>query len=654
MKRTNLTKIALSVITIALLANASSADVTLPKIFADHMVLQQGRPIPVWGWAEPGENVTVSINNNTASAAACAEGKWLVNLPALKAPGPYTFVLKGNNTISYADVLVGEVWICSGQSNMEWPASRTNNAEKEIPKANYPQIRHFKMAKKTAFTPQTDCEGSWTVCSPQTAPDFTAVGFYFGTYLHKQLNVPVGLINTSWGGTVAEAWTKADALITHPDFADVIDEIKKVAEDAPKILAEYQKKTAEWNDIIAKADDKSGASEWAEAAIDTSDWKQMALPQHWETVIGDIDGVIWFRKSFTAPESWKGKELVVELGAIDDDDITFLNGRKIGENSGDGSYARLRQYKTQPDVVRIGQNVIAVRVYDYLLNGGFAGRPEQMKVYPAAQPENAISLAGTWSYKISLNLANLPPKPRLPMSLDNPNSPTVLYNAMIAPLIPYAIQGAIWYQGESNADRSFQYRTLFPLMIRNWRCDWRQGDFPFIFVQLANFMKVRQFPSDSSWAKLREAQTMTLSLPNTGMATIIDIGEADDIHPQNKQDVGKRLALWALANTYDKKVIYNGPMFNYMEIIGSDAILHFDHVGTGLVAKDGDLKGFAIAGKDKKFVWADARIEGDTVIVSSKEVPAPAAVRYAWADNPTCNLYNKESLPASPFRTDDW
>ncbi len=636
------------------LSSTATADVRLPHIFGDHMVLQQGRPIPVWGWAEAGEKVTVTIEGNTASVAADAEGRWMVKLPALKAGGPCELTVKGNNTITCTDVLIGEVWICSGQSNMEWPVSQTNNAEQEIANADLPQIRHFDVANTTAFTRQRDCNGAWSVCSPQTVPGYTAVGFYFGRYLHKQLNVPIGLVNTSWGGTVAEAWTRAEALSTLPDFAGTLEQIEKVAKDPEKVTREYQKQLADWNASVEKADKGSGSAglKWAEPSLDISDWKDMELPQLWETVIGDIDGVIWFRKTFKAPESWQGKELVVELGAIDDEDVTFLNGKKIGETTGEGSYNKPRQYKVAADIVRTGDNVVAVRAYDYLLNGGFSGKSDQMKVYPVGQPEKAVSLAGAWKYKIALDLATLPPRPRPPISLENPNSPTVLYNAMIAPLVPYGIRGAIWYQGESNADRAQQYQVLFPTMIRNWRSDWGQGDFPFIFVQLANFMKVREDPSDSSWARLREAQLMTLSLPNTGMAVIIDIGQADDIHPRNKQDVGKRLALWALANIYGKTVVYSGPLFKYMDIVGNQAVIHFDHVGAGLVAKDGPLKGFAIAGKDGRFVWADARIEGDALIVSSDKVAQPAAVRYAWADNPVCNLYNKDGLPASPFRTD--
>jgi sialate O-acetylesterase len=337
-------------------------------------------------------------------------------------------------------------------------------------------------------------------------------------------------------------------------------------------------------------------------------------------------------------------------------DVTWANGIRVGGIETPGHWQTARQYKIAPTVIKAGRNVIAVRVLDTGGGGGIYGSAEQMKIRPAeAAGEAAISLAGRWRYKKGYDLKSIPPQPRPPLPVNNQNAPTALYNGMLAPLIPYSIQGAIWYQGESNAGQAYQYRRLFPAMIQNWRNDWNEGDFPFLFVQLANFMAAKPDPSDSAWAELREAQTMTLALPNTGMAVIIDIGDANDIHPKNKQDVGKRLALWALAKTYGKKLVYSGPIYKSMRIEGHNIILRFDHVGGGLVAMGGEpLKGFAITGADRKFVWADARIDGQTVVASSDKVPEPVAVRYGWADNPVCNLYDKEGLPATPFRTDDW
>ena len=500
----------LSLVLLLVNVGAVFADVKLPAVISDNMVLQRGMEVPIWGWAEPGENISVmaSWQGRGCSTKADKDGKWMVKIFQSIAGGPFEITIVGKNTIKIENVLVGEVWVCSGQSNMQMSVRSSAMAEQEIAAADYPDIRLFTVERKVAEQPQSDCTGSWASCSPQTVPAFSAVAYYFGRKLHKELNVPVGLIHTSWGGTPAEAWTSKDVLELDVEFEPILKRYSDVVAKYPQAKREYEQKMNEWEKAVARA----GA---------------------------------------------EGKEP--------------------------------------------------------------------------------------------------PRKPRAPIGPVNPHSPAGLYNAMIAPLIPYGIRGAIWYQGESNAGRAYQYRKLFPAMIANWRNDWGQGDFSFLFVQLANFMAVNPEPVESAWAELREAQLMTLSLPNTGMAVIIDIGEANDIHPKNKQDVGKRLALWALGGSYGKKLEYCGPIYKSMRVEGNKIILHFDHVGGGLVAGGGGpLKGFAIAGADRKFVWADAKIDGDTVVVSSDKVSEPAAVRYGWADNPVCNFYNKEGLPASPFRTDDW
>jgi len=502
----------LRIIIILVLASAgvAVADIRLPAIIGDNMVLQQGGKVSIWGWAEPGEEVTVGVSWRSMKFAVKADkdGKWSFRLNPPKGDGPFEMTFTGKNSITIKNILAGEVWVCSGQSNMQMSVQSSASAEQEIAEANYPKIRLFSVTRKVADKPQPDCEGSWTECSPKTVPDFSAVAYFFGRELHKQLKVPVGLIHTSWGGTPAESWTRREVLESDADFAPILKRYDDAVTNYPQAKKEYEQKLAEWKQAVEKA-----------------------------------------KAEGTNPPG------------------------RPGEPFGPGHY----------------------------------------------------------------------------------QSPSGLYNAMIAPLIPYGIQGAIWYQGESNAGRAYQYRKLFPAMIENWRKDWGVGKFSFLFVQLANFMKTKPEPDESSWAELREAQSMTLSLPMTGMAVIIDIGDADDIHPKNKQDVGKRLALWALAQQYGKKLVYSGPIYKSMKIDGSSIILSFDHVGGGLVAKSEEqLKGFAIAGADRKFVWADAKIKGNTVVVSSDKVPEPAAVRYAWADNPVCNLYNKEDLPASPFRTDDW
>jgi sialate O-acetylesterase len=503
----------LSVSAILVFSGVVLAEVRLPSVIGDNMVLQQGMKVPIWGWADPNAKVTITASwgGEKCEATADEDGKWMVKIEPGKAGGPYEMTISDGNAVTLKNILVGEVWICSGQSNMEFGVYQGNNAAQEMEDANnYPQIRLFTVTKKVSYEPMKNCKGQWQVCNPQSVKSFSAVGYFFGRDLNKKLNVPVGLINDSWGGTPVESWMSKDILENNTDFKPILKRFDETVANFPELKKKYDTERKEYDKMAA-------------------------------------------------------------------------------------------QLKSE-------------------------GKP-------------------------------VPPRPNFqePIGKNHPYSPTGLYYGMIVPVAPYGIRGAIWYQGESNAWRGYQYRTLFPAMIKNWRDIWQEGDFPFLFVQLANFMAAKPEPGQSEWAELREAQFMTLSLPNTGMAVIIDIGDANNIHPKNKQDVGKRLALWAMAKTYGKDVVYSGPLYKSMEIKGNSVILHFDCVGGGLVAKNSEaLKGFAIAGQDKKFVWADAKIEGDTVIVSSDKVAEPAAVRYAWADNPVCNLYNKADLPASSFRTDNW
>ncbi len=640
---------------LVMLSTAAFADIRLPAIIGDNMVLQQGKQVSIWGWAEPGEEVMVSVSwlNMQWTVKTGQDGKWMFKVSSPKVGGPYEMTITGKNTITIKNILVGEVWVCSGQSNMEFSVMGGNNAEQEIKAADYPNIRLFTVTKKVADRPQEDCVGNWASCTPQTVPYFSAVGYFFGRELHEKLDIPIGLIHTSWGGTPAESWTSAGVLKQLEDYSEVIEKMDLLKKDPAPAEEVYQKQMNEWHKKISLADQSGKAC--IDPDFDDSSWKQMDLPKLWDTTeLGSFDGLVWFRKQIDVPQSWQGKELVIQLGPIDDMDTTWFNGERIGGYERAGQYTTNRKYTVPANLVKEGANVITVKVLDTGGGGGIYGNPDQLWVKASGSDDASVSLAGAWKYIKSFDLASIPAMPQAPIRADNPSAPTSLYNGMIAPLLPYGIAGAIWYQGESNAGRAYQYRTLFPAMITNWRQDWLQGDFPFLFVQLANFMAIDPEPVECAWAELREAQTMTLSLPNTGMAVIIDIGEANNIHPKNKQDVGKRLSLWALAKTYGKDIVYSGPLYKSMKVEDNKAILQFDHVGGGLVAKDGDLKGFAVAGEDRKFVWADAKIEGDTIVVSSEKVAKPVAVRYAWANNPICNLYNKEGLPASPFRTDDW
>ncbi|HLF93996.1 MAG TPA: sialate O-acetylesterase [Planctomycetota bacterium] len=631
-----------------LLPFPAQAGLRVAKMFGDHMVLQREIPVPVWGWAEPGEKVTVRMADQSAEAVADKDGKWTARIGPFKAGGPHTLTISGKATIDLRDVLVGDVWVCSGQSNMEWTVSGAMNAQREIGDARNPKIRHFAVPKSVQAAPLADLAGgAWQECRPETVGTWTAVGYFFARHLQEKLGVPIGLVHTSWGGTVCEAWTSGAALKTMADFRAKVEDIEASIDRLPQLQREYVEKLVVWEKAFADLDE-GAKKKWAEAIVDVSSWKTMTLPSAWENAgLPNLDGVVWFRKEVAIPATWTGRELTLSLGPIDDADETYFNGTRIGATSG---WQAPRAYKVPGTLVKPGLNAIAVRVSDTGGGGGIYGKAEQMKL---EGPGPAIPLAGAWPYAVGLDLAKAPPKPTLPFAND-PNGPTALYNGMIAPVIPYAIKGAIWYQGESNVGRARQYQTLFPTMIKDWRSRWGVGEFPFLFVQLANFLPAKAEPGESAWAELREAQELTLGTPNTGQAVIIDIGDAADIHPRNKQDVGKRLAIWALGTTYGEKAEYSGPLYASMAVEEGRVRVTFKHAGGGLVAKGGEaLKTFAIAGADRKWVWAEAKIDGDSVVVWSGKVAKPVAVRYAWADNPDgCNLYNKEGLPASPFRTD--
>jgi sialate O-acetylesterase len=634
----------------AFLSFQSFADVRLPKLVGDHMILQRDAKLPIWGWADAGETVTVTFQGKKYTTKPDAQGKWMLTLPAMKAGGPYEMTVAGKNTLTIKDILVGDVWLASGQSNMEWKLSHTvNNFEQEIANAKFPQIRFLDVTNAIATQPLTEFESKgWEICSPETAGDFSAVGYFFARDLHQRYNVPVGVITTEWGGTPSEAWTSTEALKAFPEYQKAVNDLEKNGSSIQAQMQEYQTKLKEWQSKVSGGDrGLAAATKWYAPAFTSADWPVMTLPMLWETAdLPDYDGIVWFRKDVMIPDSEAGKELTLHLAAIDDADSTWFNGVPVGATNG---YNIARKYTILGNLVKAGKNSITVRVVDTGGGGGVHGQEDQLKL--TAGDKIIVSLADKWQYQTALDILQMPAKPNVTV---NQNSPAVLYNAMIAPLVPFAIKGAIWYQGESNAGRAYQYRTLFPAMIKDWRKQWKQ-DFPFLFVQLANFMKVESQPVESDWAELREAQSMTLSLPKTGMAVIIDVGDANDIHPRNKLDVGKRLAMAAQKVAYNENTVYSGPTYKSMKPDGNKIILTFDNVGGGLIAKGGELKEFAIAGPDKKFVWADAKIEGNTIVVSSNQIQNPVAVRYAWANNPDkANLYNKEGLPASPFRTDEW
>lgn len=622
------------------------ANVRLPKIFGDNMVLQRDTPIKVWGWADARERITVQFDKQTRSVRAGRDGKWEVTLDAVPYGGPYRLDIKGKNAISLTNVLVGDVWVCSGQSNMEWPLASSNNAAEEIRQSDFPEIRHFKVPTQVAAAPVADVSGgSWEISGPGTSGDFTAVGYFFARALHRELNIPIGLINTSWGGTHVETWTSREAFEGSEEFESMIAKMPKLDLDS---IARANMTTARKR--IEGLQGRLGAPTetvltWKEISFDDSSWPAMTIPRLWESQEpGNIDGLVWLRKSFDLSAGEAGKQGTLELAKIDDGDETYVNGVEVGTT---GRYNEDRRYTVPANILKEGKNVIAVRVEDTGGGGGIYGDPEAVKITAGGK---TIPLAGKWSYQVE--------KLSVAAGLGPNDYPTLLYNAMIHPLLPYAIKGAIWYQGESNAGRSYQYRKAFPLMITDWRKRWKMGDFPFYFVQLASFEAGGgNSQKGSGWAELREAQTLTLSLPNTGMAVTTDIGDPHDIHPRNKQDVGKRLAAIALNKTYGGTEEYSGPVYEAMKTVGNKAIITFTHRGKGLMTPDkyGYLRGFEVAGADRKFHYAKASIEGDHVVVVNDNVSSPVAVRFGWADDASdCNLYNMEGFPAGPFRTDQW
>ncbi|TWU36094.1 sialate O-acetylesterase [Novipirellula artificiosorum] len=634
-----------------LLASTQSVAQDLPRLhplFTDHMVLQRDTPSPVWGWADPGQEVTVAIASQSATTKAAPSGRWSVQLRPLDAGGPYALKVefsKGDqsDTVTVSDVWVGDVWICSGQSNMEWPVAATKDAQNEIASADFSKIRLFTVPKRIAVEPMETVRGKWEVCSSETVPGFSAVGYFFGRELNRTLDVPIGLIHTSWGGTVAEAWTSAEALRTMDDFHQAMESFEEMAESQRTGNDKFEAAMDRW----WKENDPGTSEAWFEANASVESWKTMELPGRWEDKgLEGFDGVVWFQKQIDVPQSLADQAAVLNLGTIDDRDTTWVNGQQVG---GMDEWNQNRKYSLAAGTLKPGKNVITVRVLDTGGGGGMYGERSQMQIQ--VEGEESISLAGSWKYQSTASMGELKPAPQ--QLSNNPNIVTVLYNGMLAPLLPYAIKGAIWYQGESNAGRAAQYRTLLPTMIKDWRDHFGVGDFPFLVVQLANFMAVQQQPVEPGWAELREAQSMTAKHDDqVGLAVAIDIGEANDIHPRNKQEVGRRLALSALGIAYGQDLVYSGPEFDTVEYRNGKAFVKFKHVGSGLVARGDSLKGFAIAGDDKTFVWGEAKIDGDTVIVSSPGVATPASVRYGWANNPTVNLYNQEGLPAIPFRSD--
>ena len=649
---------------------AATAQVRLQPIFTDNMVLQQQTSAPIWGEATPGSliSVTTSWNQQTYQTTADANGHFVVTVETPQAGGPYDITLterrksrqKGVATTLH-NVMIGEVWLCGGQSNMQMAVASVNNAQEEMQRADrYPQIRLLRIETTAAATPQTvvhAADGGWRVCSAETIPAFSAAAYFFGRTLTEQLdnNIPIGLIESCLGSTFAEPWVSAEALSRMPYFHKAIEKVATMPSDSLQREQQYARDLDAWNAEVSLLDGHTTYVNGRHTLVGGfNDAVPIQVPGLFEDQLkkkyGAFDGIVWYHRTVDIPQAWNGQELLLCLGAIDDDDIVFFNGSEVGSHLG---VAFNREYKVPAELVKTGTAQIAIRIHDTGGLGGMYSKDMHLRPTSVALSGQQIPLAGTWQFQASLDEKQLP---FYPTNLNrDTNVATALYNGMIHPLAPYALRGAIWYQGESSVGRAAQYRELLSVLIDDWRTRWQRkpADMPFYIAQLANHMTPQSDPAEeSTWAELRESQSKVAEeVQNTGLATLIDIGEADDIHPKNKQEAGRRLALAALACTYGQNIEYAGPHYSHYQQEGDHIRLYFTHAD-GLTLRQGQA--FTIAGPDRAFHWAEARVDGQTIVVSSPEVKQPVAVRYCWANNPASLLYNAAGLPATPFRTDQW
>jgi sialate O-acetylesterase len=624
------------------------AEVRLPQLVSDGMVLQRDTKIRIWGWASPGEKVKISFNKKTYTVKTDPDGKWIAMLGAMQAGGPFTMEIDAANHIRLKDILIGDVWFCSGQSNMVLPMERVKEKyPDEIASANYPEIRNFFVPTLADVAKLHDdlLSGKWMSATPKNVLDFGAAAYFFAKQIYLKYHVPIGLINSSVGGTPIEAWISEEGFKQFPQYDGMIRNFKDTA-----YVNKHTMRKPEAKELMEPDKGLIGPKPWYDITYVPQDWHKFWLPGYWaDQGVKGLNGTVWFRKEIDVPASMTGKPAKLFMGRIVDADQTYVNGKLVG---GITYQYPPRRYELPEGLLKAGRNIIVVKVVNTTGKGGFV--PDK-PYYLTAGGQN-IDLRGDWLYEVG---QVYPPPVRSTGNNDfisMQNSPTGLYNTMVAPVINYSIKGIIWYQGEANSSRAKEYQQLLPALIKDWRNKWQDDNLPFLYAQLPNFMEVNYLPSESQWAELRESQLKTLSVHNTAMAVTIDAGEWNDIHPLNKKDVGERLALAGEYLAYgDKNVVYSGPVYQSHKIEGNKIILTFNNVGSGLIAKGGgELHYFAIAGADKKYVWAKTIIENDKIIVWSDEVTDPVSVRYAWADNPEgVNLYNKDGLPASPFETDD-
>lgn len=611
----------------------------LSPVFGDHMVLQRDRPNTFWGWTTPGTKVRVSVDGRQADGVAGPDGKWTARLNPPKVGGPYQILIEGPSRVELKDVLVGDVWLCSGQSNMEMGIGMAENGAAEAALAEEPQIRLAMAPHQVAHAPALTNPMEWKVCSPMTVTQggwagFSAAGYYFGRELQRKLKVPIGLVQAAWGGTSAEAWVRADALRPLRDFDGDLARVDSLRGRPGPVFGTYA-------DFWLSDNDPGVREGWYREDAADSSWKTISLPGPFAG-----QGVAWFRREIDLPDA--AGEASLHLGRIAETDTVWINGQYVGT----GAYEwATRRYVVPAGILRPGRNVVAIRVFNVRSQGAFLSEPTALSVELSGNRH--FALAGTWKTRLGIETKDIKEKPR--DTEPYPTVPTVLANGMIAPLMPMALRGTIWYQGETNSGRGFQYRTLLPTLIADWRKGFAQGDFPFYIVSLANYQARRDVPGDDWWSELREAQALTAAkVKNSGIAVTIDVGDANDIHPKDKRTVGLRLALNALALEYGQRIEYTGPVYQSSKQEGASLRLRFDHAA-GLTLKEVDGRsGFFLAGEDRKWYFATARVDGSTVVLTAPEVAKPTAARYAWQMNPPSTLTNAAALPASPFRTDDW
>jgi sialate O-acetylesterase len=633
-------------LSLIILSTAVKSEVKLPRFVSDGMILQRDQTVPIWGWGDAAEKITIIFDGKTYTTQAGADLKWKVYLNAQPAGGPFIMEIKGNNTITLKDILIGDVWLCSGQSNMEAVMARPNIKAfygAEIEKSENSFIRQFIVKRKMAFKPTDDVESDkgWVSANPETVLNFSAVAYFFAKDLYEKYKIPIGLINSSVGGTPAQSWVNSESLVAFPSYYNQANLFKNDAE-LDKILLFHKNKIEAWKESV-RTGDKGIQEQWYNTPYEPStSWTLINTPSNWSKQFPKPKyGVVWFKTEVNIPANLIGKEADLFLGFMKTEDETYVNGKKIGSiNSG----YTLRNYKVEAGALKEGKNVITIRITSPSNGVSF----ENNKSYKLQFDSDSIELKDKWMYRVGIEKEAVPNGNGL-----SAHTPTAYYYPMIKPLAGYGIKGVIWYQGESNAAKPQEYQPLFSSLISLWRKDWENPKLPFIYVQLANYSPPKNEPPVSNLSLIREAQTQTLSMPFTGMAVTHDIGEKNEIHPRNKQDVGKRLALAAQKIAYDEHIVYSGPTYKSVNIVGNKAYLKFDNIGSGLKSTGEKLNYFTISSDGKNFVKAQASIKGNKVVVWNDKITQPIAVHYAWADNPDgANLYNKEGLPASSFRTD--